>query len=86
LEKFRHGGENSPHGNRKTAGKNSGMVGKCPEADRKFLPVHPLYRPGFPFPFCISVICHAVGISTRDNQANISAMNRISLKKAVKEY
>jgi hypothetical protein len=35
--------------------------------ERKFLPVHPLYRPGFPFPFCISVICHAVRISARCN-------------------
>jgi hypothetical protein len=47
----------------KTAGKNSGMVGNFPQWEKKRLPLHgsfstaaPVVRPGFIYPFCISVV------------------------------
>jgi hypothetical protein len=54
--------ENSVLRNRKTAGKNSSMVGDFPQWRKNvflcmdhLLLRHPLYKPGFPYPFCISV-------------------------------
>ncbi len=64
--------ENSVLGNRKLAGKKSGMLGNFPQWEKKGLPLHgslvlrhPSYRQGFNYPFSISV---CVGLEEGDNQ------------------
>ncbi len=54
--------ENFGRGNRKTAGKNSGLVGNSSQGERKRLPVHETFstatsivQVGISLPFCISV-------------------------------
>jgi hypothetical protein len=55
--------ENSDRGNRKTAGKNSAMVGNFPQWEKKVFRCmdhlvlrHPSYMRGFTYPFSLSVV------------------------------
>jgi hypothetical protein len=91
IEKIPTWWENSVRRNRKTAGKNSAMVGNFPQWEKKVFCCmdhlvlrHPSYMRGFTFPFSLSVASFSVDYpyTTVHSTCNISAEVSENKKKA----